>query len=241
MDWSIDWLIDCVISSLNPPPSPDFESFGVKTFLSTCRVQSKRFPTGNAFYCTQDVERGIFTPKIPQKLKISIDWLIVSFYCFSTSAPSEPKIRILKRNPAASAAISAPAAPAPPTKTYEERVQAYNEARKRILGSIDDEVERYVYHGNLEHDNNRFWQCWCQNAPLDVLSTVKIVSGQKSNNSRSCAGFCFRSINQSTEVPMHMGKSVLDWLIDWLTFSSLTNDDVHRFRTMNECDFFLSL
>ena len=40
---------------------------------------------------------------------------------------------------------------------------------------------------------------WCQNIPLNVLNTVKIVSGRKSQNSQSRDGFCFRSINQSTE------------------------------------------
>ncbi|OQV13830.1 hypothetical protein BV898_11939 [Hypsibius exemplaris] len=73
----------------------------------------------------------------------------------SSSTPSssvEPelgKIRILKRNPSQQSSSTVPTASvsAPPTKTYEERVAAYNAARMRILGSIDDEVQSQLPSG----------------------------------------------------------------------------------------------
>ena len=45
----------------------------------------------------------------------------------------------------------------------------------------------------------QFSNFWCQNVPLDILSTVTTVFGRKGQNSWSYDGFCFRSINQSTD------------------------------------------
>ncbi|GAU97746.1 hypothetical protein RvY_08987-2 [Ramazzottius varieornatus] len=62
-----------------------------------------------------------------------------------SSAPEPGKVRILKRDPAPAIPNSATLptkVSTPITKTYEERIKHYNEARLRILGSIDDEVQR---------------------------------------------------------------------------------------------------
>ena len=85
--------------------------------------------------------------------------------------------------------------------------------------------------------SNRFGKLWCQNAPLDDLSKVKIVYGRKSQNSRSYDGFCDRSVNQSInrqtlrckcKWPANTGQVnawLINWLIDWsLIFDSMIID-----------------
>ncbi|XP_055335202.1 uncharacterized protein LOC129586174 [Paramacrobiotus metropolitanus] len=60
-----------------------------------------------------------------------------------SSSPEIGKVRILKRDPAMQTRPGQEkkaVAPSLPIKTYEERVAAYNEARLRIFGSLDDDI-----------------------------------------------------------------------------------------------------
>ena len=66
---------------------------------------------------------------------------------------------------------------------------------------------------------NAIFKFWCQNVPLDILSTVETAFGRKGQNSWRYDGFCFRSINQSTDTSHSYvcWRLVLgEWMVDLL-------------------------